>query len=475
MEDTTMPNKTVNYFSVQDFKLVDQKGRDFKLAQIPLAIDIRAGQRDFGYLLQEQTITPSLAKKIGTSIDEVISKVLVPDAVDDEGKPIKLVRFNVPFLLFPKGFFGDERCESLGITPDPNLVDTHNMLQGNTREMLLRTLINQNKEASNQARIDGSPEALAKYEENKWHFDIVKYEVLTEAEATSSLYVRWAQTSTNDGTRGHTTSQMLKQSVSFLKLLRETYPDRPLAELIEKTAKTLGVGSSRIYHFTKADKSFPEWLISAIDAAKLTFDTSIVLYDTHSKLVKEGAYTGTLTDFFLACWERASSGQEAGAMVKIVASHITQLKTELLNAANKSEKDLSDDGDDSLDEGVELPTDPANSSDSTPASKSEDELEGLDAASLLGILNETIYPLGEELVSLTSIQPDYFPLSDLKAIVKMAKALNEKIKSVEAKKQERDAKAMAKEAQKLQDEKELRAFKLEQEAKEKEVAAAVAG
>lgn len=454
MESSTVPNKTTNQATLDtanDFNFTDNKGRVIKFAQIPLSLDIRAGQRDYSYLLQTTSINK--ADSLDGATEETESKIFVPGAMDKEGNLIDLVRFTMPWLVFPKGWFADDRCLPLGVTPDPSLADTHNVLQGNTRLMLLTDLINENKTKLAEASITGTPESMAAYEANRYHFDAFDYKILTAEEASDPDAVLWYQTSVNDGVKSHTPIELMKTAIARFEFLKSQHvgaSDSEVRAMGKKVSQTYGFAESRLYQLIGMSKDLTAnpWLSDAVNAGKLTFDTARKLLAAFKKLIKLNAFNEPLVNFFLLCWNDASgklTGKDAGRAVKITDGTIKTITDSLAKAANV-EADVLNTEDADLDGEGDL--DNEGEGEGTTKEPKVNRFLNSTAEEIQAELGALVSTLTESLYELASISADTYTADQWISFFTKTEAIGSAIKTVNEKKAKAEADRLLKEEQK---------------------------
>lgn len=382
------------------------KGKAVNFAFIPEAIDVRGGidKRDPSYLIKRAE-SPEDATEVG--------KAYLPNT----SQPT--VHFNVPFIVFPKSFFADERGQALGVAADPSYQDAYALIQGNNRFKGLQLLMQANTEAYQAAKAVGTPEAMAEYEASKVNFDDINFEILAADKASDPDYVQWLQVSVNDGVSTHTPQQLINRAVAYIQFLKDRHDDWTMNRIREVAAAAFGVSAKRIEQLQTAKNQFPDWLFAKMDEGHIPFDSAVKLVSRFNKQIKDKVPSiPSLSMFYNYCWGEAVEVADPSATdIKITQSLIDKCVVKLTKKADdiaEDNTDINDEGDDLTGEGE------GNGSEGSTSGKSEkpDPYAGMTADEKREAITSKLTVITEHIFNLMTI-PDLTEKS-LNAVLKAA-------------------------------------------------------
>lgn len=264
------------------------KGKPVRFTFIPKGIDVRGGM---------ESRDPAYLTKLEGNGD--LGKFFVP------GSAQPTVHINVPLAVTPKGFFADERCEALGVKPDPEYADSYTLIQGNNRVKGLDQLMAKNLEAFKAAKAAGTPEAMAAFEAQEIRFDDFNFEILPVERAVDPDFIQWLQVSVNDGVSTHTIKQLMDRAIAYINFLKDKHSDWSMDQIRSTAAAAYGLSKQRIGQFITASNQFPQWLYDKIEQGQLSFDTAAKLVSVYNNQVKDS--TGIkLPNFYNECYAEVS-------------------------------------------------------------------------------------------------------------------------------------------------------------------------
>lgn len=286
-------------------------GREVKFKQLRRELDGRYGNRS--------------TAKLQSPEDGAIREV--------DGK--RVVQFNMPWQVFSKGQDG-----------------AYEILQGNTRKLLLDEIFAENQALYSAAKADGSPEAMANYEAKRYYFEPFSYSILPAEinpdDPSKHGYILWLQRSTNNAVVAQSALQLALLGSEYLEncLKQDAAKDkndpdptkRPIGkEAVRKqVAAVFGVSPSRTHHwgYLNDARQFPD-IMEAMESGRMILDNWVELKTRTGALATKFKNANpnldpekngiTIPEVYQAVLQLAvAEATSTNGDVKIVKSHITK-------------------------------------------------------------------------------------------------------------------------------------------------------
>lgn len=390
--------------AIEQFEFV-AKGKKISFQFLPDSLYVRGKIEDRD---------PSYLVELPGDNSETYGKAFLP------GSSVPTVHYQNPFVVFPKSFFSDQRCQSLGCVPSDSYTDTYVLVQGNTRYKGLLQLFDYEISRYQAANTAGK---LGEWESSRIQFDPVSFQIMSEESASSPGFIQWMQNAINDGVEKHTPLQQMEAIQAHIQFLKSRHPDMSMADIYEKVAEVYNYKVPRVKQLYGAAKSFPLWLkqkvsdnalaLSAADMLQLDFRKRIEPLNLDMTRTLEQFYDECIADVYAAATNPHADD------LKITRDSIPKTVKRLVQLASSSvsQSDVNDEQaerSEILEEGTQSSENPT---DSTSTSAPKNPYVGMTAEDLETAFVQRSDDLAGHVVTVTSSDVTLTEASKVKFLI----------------------------------------------------------